>query len=232
MDNISNFFKTNVRIANLDALDPNAVWPKSIEICIARVPIRKKDGYSVERITKIAERLKPCMVKNGAVFLICYAPVESKSRPFEVAAAMTKAGFVHVDNIIIHKSWFPGKRSESNLVNSHEYVLYFCNGKVWKLDRTPIKEYLRIEDEVSCPGNLWKIETGSLEDSYPVELAELLLRMTDCLPGSMIFDPFMDTRSSLIASIKLGHSFAGFEVNKEKIKQYEKVISSYKRSEL
>ena len=231
MDNLANYFRTNVRINNLDSLDPDAVWPKNIEICITRVPIRKKDGFNAEKLKKIAEKLKTNMMKDGIVFMICYAPVEAKDRPFEVADLMVKAGFNHIDNIIIQKSWFPGKRSESNLVNSHEYVLYFCNGKVWKLDRNPIREYLKTDDDVSCPGNLWKIETGSLEESYPVELAELLMRMTDCLPGSLIFDPFMATKSSLVASLKLGHSFVGFESDNAKVKQYQKVIEKFKNGD-
>ena len=231
MDNLANYFRTNVRINNLDSLDPDAVWPKNIEICITRVPIRKKDGFNAEKLKKIAEKLKTNMMKDGIVFMICYAPVEAKARPFEVADLMVKAGFNHIDNIIIQKSWFPGKRSESNLVNSHEYVLYFCNGKVWKLDRNPIREYLKTDDDVSCPGNLWKIETGSLEESYPVELAELLMRMTDCLPGSLIFDPFMATKSSLVASLKLGHSFVGFESDNAKVKQYQKVIEKFKNGD-
>ena len=224
MDNLDQLFATNVRITEHSPLDKTAVWPKGIEITIARVPIRKRDGYSVEMMENLAKKLKANTVKNGICFLICYAPVEAKCRPFEVAQIMAKAGFTHIDNIIMQKSWLPGKRSECNLVNSHEYVLHFCNGKVWNLDRLPIKEYLKTDEDISCPGNTWRVETGSLEESYPLDLAELLIRMTDALPGSIVFDPFMGTHSSLQASIKLGHSFYGFEKDKRKIKRYSDVI--------
>jgi hypothetical protein len=179
-------------------------------------------------VRNFAHKLKTSMVKNGIVFLICYAPVEAKSRPFEIARAMTDAGFHHIDNIIIEKSWFPGKRSEINLVNSHEYVLYFCNGKVWSLDRIPIRNYLMIDENVSCPGNTWKVETGSLDESIPIDLAELLVRMTDALPGSIIFDPFMGNQSTMLASLKLGHSFYGFETDHKRITKYKKAIDKYK----
>ena len=172
------------------------------------------------------------MVKNGIVFLICYAPTESKSRPFQVAASMERVGFTHIDNIVIKKSWYPGKRSEVNLVNSHEYVMYFCNGKVWKLDRLPIREYMKTQDEISCPGNTWEIQTGSLDESYPLDLAELLLRMTDMLPGSIVFDPNMGTKSSLVAALKLGHSFYGFEKDKKRVHKYKEVIEKFKKGEL
>ncbi len=235
MADLTSIFNTNVKINPNDISDPlnnMAVWPNAIEVCITRVPIRKRDGYSPANIKKIAEKLKINMVKNGVVFLICYAPVECKSRPFEVAKIMTDAGFHHIDNIIIQKSWLPGKRSEVNLVNSHEYVLHFCNGNVWNLDRLPIKEYLDVTDELSCPGNTWTVETGSLEEAYPLDLAELLIRMTDALPGSIIFDPFMGTQSGLRAALKLGHSFHGFEPNERKMKRYKKTVKEYIDGEL
>jgi len=225
--NIQNLFATNIRIGTLDPLDENAIWPKNIEVTICRVPIRKRDGYTSEKINKLAKKLKSNTVKNGIVFLLCYAPNECKSRPFEIAKAMTDAGFNHIDNIIINKSWLPGKRSESNLVNSHEYALYFCNGKVWKLDRLPIKEYLNLDEDSSCPGNSWIVETGSLEEAYPLDLSELLIRMTDALPGSVIFDPYMGTSASLKACLKYGHSFFGFETNLRKLNKYKKIIKEY-----
>lgn len=224
---IQNLFATNIRINNIDPLDQNAVWPNNIEVTICRVPIRKRDGYSSDKIKKLAEKLKNNTVKNGIVFLLCYAPNECKARPFEIAKIMTDAGFNHIDNIIINKSWLPGKRSESNLVNSHEYALYFCNGKVWKLDRLPIKNYLNLDDEISCPGNSWTVETGSLEEAYPLDLAELLIRMTDALPGSVIFDPYMGTSAALQACLKYGHSFYGFESDQRKLNRYKKIITEY-----
>jgi hypothetical protein len=229
LDNLASLFKTNIRIQNQPAMDPNSVWPKNTEVCITRVPIRKRDGYDDAVFAEFAKRLKNTMVPNGIVFLICYAPIEAKFRPFEIAKAMVDAGFTHIDNIIIKKTWYPGKRSETNLVNSHEYVLHFCNGDVWKLDRLPIREYLQTEDEISCPGHTWEIETGSLDEAYPVDLAELLIRMTDCLPGSVIFDPYCGGTGSLRAALKLGHTFYGFETDSKQIKKYEKVLKEYNK---
>jgi len=229
INNFSNIFRTNVRIANLNALDPNAVWAKNVEICITRIPIRKRDGFDPNKFKEFAAKLKSHMVPNGIVFLICYAPIEAKWRPFEVAKMMADVGFTHIDNIVVKKTWFPGKRSETNLVNSHEYVLHFCNGDVWKLDRLPIRQYMKIDNEISCPGNTWEIETGSLDEAYPVDLAELLIRMTDCLPGSIIFDPYCGGTGSLRAALKLGHSFFGFEADSKQLKKYEKVVKEYNK---
>jgi len=227
IDNLSKLFNTNIRISDLDLMHADAKWPKSVEVCITRIPIRKRDGYNTAEFTEFAKQLKSSMVSNGIVFLICYAPVEAKSRPFEIAKIMTDIGFNHIDNIVIQKTWFPGKRSEVNLVNSHEYVLHFCNGDVWKLDRLPIREYLKTEADVTCPGNTWKIETGSLDESYPLDLAELLIRMTDILPGSIVFDPYCGTSATLKACLKLGHSFYGFEQDPRQLKKYEKILKDF-----
>lgn len=230
VDNFTSIFSTNVRIHNMDSMHRDSVWPKNTEICITRVPIRKRDGYDPDEFKAFASKLKNTMIPNGIVFLICYAPIEAKWRPFEIAKMMADAGFTHIDNIVIEKTWYPGKRSETNLVNSHEYVLHFCNGNVWKLDRLPVREYLKTPEETSCPGNTWKIETGSLDESYPVDLAELLIRMTDCLPGSVIFDPNCGGTGSLRAALKLGHSFFGFETDSAQIKKYDKVVKEYNKT--
>ena len=230
MDNLNNLFSTNIRISSLDPLETDAIFPHGIEICLTRVPIRKRDGYDAEKLREIIKKIKNNMVKNGVMFLICYAPTECKGRPFEVANIATSEGFNHIDNIVIEKTWLPGKRSENNLVNSHEYVLFFCNGNVWKLDRLPIKDYLKSDDELSCPGNTWKVETGSLDESYSFDLAELLITMADVLPGSIIFDPFGGTTSALEVALKLGHSYYGFEKNERKLKKINKIISEFSKT--
>jgi hypothetical protein len=226
-DNSLVVFNTSVNIKQIPYSDRDAVWPTNVEICIARHPVRKRDGFSQEETAAFAKRLKSSMVKNGVVFLVCYAPSEAKWRPFEIAKAMADAGFTHIDNIIVEKTWLPGKRAENVLVNSHDYVLWFCNGDTWKIDRNPIKKYMMLDDTTPCPGNAWLVETGSLDEAYSEDLAELLLRMTDCLPGSLVFDPMMGNVGILKSCLKLGHSLVGFESDSRKIIQYKKVIKDF-----
>ena len=85
VDNFSSIFQTNVRINNLDAMSSDAIWAKNIEVCITRIPIRKRDGFDPDKFKQFAAKLKSHMVPNGIVFLICYAPIEAKWRPFEIA---------------------------------------------------------------------------------------------------------------------------------------------------
>ena len=53
--------------------------------------------------------------------------------------------------------------------------------------------------------------------------------MTDCLPGSVIFDPHCGGTGSLRAALKLGHSFYGFETDSKQIKKYEKIVKEYNK---
>ena len=222
----------SARIESLDIIENETDFPQNIEICLCKIPIRKKDGYSIDFMNQISLKLKNKMVKNGIVFFICYSPIEEKIRPFEMVSIMTGNGFTHIDTIVIEKTWLPGKRSETNLVNSYDMVFHFCNGDAWGLDREPIRNYLNTDIDRTCPGNVWRVETGSLEEAYPLDLAELLIRMADVLPGSLIFDPFMGTKASLLASLKLGHNFIGYEKDMEKIKIYEKILKGENKNDL
>ena len=165
---------------------------------------------------------------NGILFVICYAPSESKSRPFEVASEIAKAGFNHVDNIVVEKTWQPGLKSKSTLVNTHDYVFFFVNGDTWTIDRTPIKQYLFQQPDQPCCSNTWLVESGSLDESYSDDLAELLIRFADLLPGSSIFDPYMGNAGIVKSCLKLGHSLTGFEPDLKKITQYQKIIEEFK----
>lgn len=228
-DNLLAALGTSIKINQMHHSDADAVWPANVEICVTRIPIRKRDGFTIEGFRSLAKRLKSTMVTNGIVYLVCYAPTEAKYRPFEIAKEMVDAGFTHVDNIVIEKTWLPGKRAENTLVNSHDYVLFFCNGDVWKIDRNPIKKYLLLEDTQPCMGNTWLVETGSLDEAYSEDLSELLLRMADCLPGSSIFDPYMGNSAIIKSCLKLGHSLVGFETDQRKIGQYKKTIEEFKK---
>lgn len=229
-DNSLSVFNTSINISQVKHDHADAIWPVGVDICIARLPIRKRDGYTPELMKTFAQRLKNSVSKNGIVYLICYAPSEAKSRPFEVAKEMVEAGFTHIDNIIIEKTWLPGKRAENTLVNSHDYVLWFCNGNVWKIDREPLRKYLMLDEGAPCIGNTWLVETGSLDEAYSDDLAEILLRMADCLPGSSVFDPFMSNSAIVRACLKLGHSLSGFEMNDRKLAQYTKIIDDFSKT--
>lgn len=226
--NESIIFNNSIRISGLDCMDRDAVWPANIEVCITKFPIRIKDGYSIDLVKTFCNRLKSFMRTNGIVFLICYAPTESKSRPFLLANEMEKVGFNHIDNIIIEKTWSSSKRVENRLSNSHELVLMFCNGNMWSVDKHVVQKYLQESGDKNL-GNVWLVESGQLNSAYSEDLAELLLRFINLLPGSLIFDPFMKNSSIVKACLKLGHSLYGFETKLSKMDEYQKVINDFKK---
>jgi hypothetical protein len=224
-------FNNSIRISNLDCMNRDAVWPMGIEVCVTKFPIRNKDGYDINLVKNFCKKLKSFMSPNGIVFLICYAPTECKSRPFELAHEMTSVGFNHIDNIIIEKTWIPGKKVENMLSNSHDYVFMFCNGDIWNIDKNPIKQYLMQNDDKNI-GNVWLVETGMVSNGYSEDLSDLLLRYVNLLPGSLIFDPFMGNISIIKSCLKLGHSLVGFETKFSKISEYKKIISDHKSNNI
>lgn len=225
-------FPSAINIRHSDCLDKDSVWPMNVELCIFRMPIRKKDNYSLAMVQNLANKLKSSLAPNGMLFVVCYAPSECKSRPFEVASEIAKTGLNHVDNIIVERTWRPGKKTESTLVNTHDYVFMFVNGDTWTIDRAPLKQYLFQPEDQPCIGNSWLVESGSLDESYSDDLAELLVRFADLLPGSSIFDPFLGNSGIIKASLKLGHSLNGFEPDLKKINQYKKIIEEFKLEDM
>lgn len=224
-------FPSAINIKHGKCLDKDAIWPMNVELAIFSMPIRKKDSYDITMMRALANKLKSSMSVNGKVFIHCYAPSESKARPFEVASEMVKAGFNHVDNIIVEKTWLPGKKSDQTLVNTHDYVFFFVNGDTWTIDRSPLKQYLFQPEDQPCCGNTWLVQSGSLDESYSDDLAELVIRFSDLLPGSLVFDPYMGNAGIVKACLKLGHSLTGFEPDIKKINKYKKIIEEFKLDE-
>lgn len=224
-------FPSAITIKHAKPLDKESIWPMNVELAVFSMPIRKKDGYDVHSMHALATRLKASMAPNGKVFINCYAPAEAKSRPFEVANEMVKAGFNHVDNIVVEKTWMPGRKSDSTLVNTHEYVFFFVNGENWTIDRSPVRQYLMLPEDQPCCGNTWLVQSGSLDEAYSDDLAELIVRFSDLLPGSSVFDPYMGNSGIIKSCLKLGHSLTGFESDLKKIKQYQKIIEEFKLEE-
>ena len=217
----------SIRITQTNAMDKLSVWPRNIDLCITRMPIRKRDGYNLEFVNDFSKKLKPCMVKNGMVFLVCYSPSEDKTRPFQIVQSMIAEGFYLRDIIVIEKSWFPGKRSTNSLVNSYDYVLWFSMSDQFSIDVEPIKKYMMLEKEADL-GNIWYCSSSSLDESISPDLCELLVRFSSLLPGSAIFDPMMGNMGMLKACLKLGHSLYGFDTDLRKLKAYKKIIEEFK----
>jgi DNA modification methylase len=219
-------FSNNIRIIALSAMDKDAIWVHNIHTCITKFPIKKKDGYSLSFVDRFAKQLHIHMAQNGHIFLICYAPSEDKKRPFEIASIMEKNGFKHIDNILIVKNWSAGKRFENSLMNTHEYILWFTNGDKVIIDKEPVNNFLKLEEGLAA-GNTWHSKVSTLDEAIPQDISDALIKMTNCLPSSLIFDPFMGNSSTITSALNCGHNFYGFETNEKKIKKYTEILDNY-----
>jgi hypothetical protein len=146
------------------------------------------------------------------------------------AAEMVKAGFILVDIIVASRPWWGGKRSDTHLALSHEYIFLFSKSSAWYLDRSPVYPLLdgpKYED-ASCPGNAWdlkwNLKTFNPAENYSADIAAAIMKMVCLLPGSVVFDPIMGGSSGLEAAIECGHSFIGYEPDLDKYTKYGKIL--------
>jgi DNA modification methylase len=140
---------------------------------------------------------------------------------------MAEYGFFQADNIIIRKRWNSGKRTDYSLTNNYEYAMFFTNGKVKILDKKPLRRYFKTPEE-DCVGNVWDIQDTTLNDTVSFDLGELLIRLTNILPGSSVMNPFGGSTSLLRAVMKLGHSFYSWEGNEKNRSKFLNIIKKNK----
>jgi hypothetical protein len=151
--------------------------------------------------------------------------------------SLRDAGLNLVDIVVTTRPWWGGKRSDTHLAMSHEYIFFFTKSNRWFLDRTPIYPLLEGAkyEGATCPGNAWVIKESwplasyNPAEVYPTELAAAIMKMICLLPGSVVFDPIMGGPNGLISAVSCGHSFIGFESDPRQYEKYGKVIKKIQR---
>lgn len=222
-------FPTKVVIHNCSYKDQD--WLRNIDLVIFRFPVRKKDGtYEIDLVdfsTRIINSLNP----NGWCVVFAYGSIENKLRPFEFAAVLKDMGLNLVDIISINRPWWGGKRSDTHLALSYEYIFLFSKSDKWYLDRNPIYPELKGEkyENATCPGNSWDLKGYNPAENYDPSLTCAIMKMICLLPGSVILDPLMGGRAGIEAASACGHSFIGFETDKDRYIKYSKVLDKVKR---
>lgn len=206
-------------------------WPRNVDAIIFRLPARKKDSCQDIDDDVLAGQISASLHKNGWCVVFAYGSIENKLRPFDFALKMKAKGLQCVDVISITKPWWGGKRSDTHLACSHEYVFLFTKADRWYLDRACIAPILKGEtEEGACPGNSWHLANYNPAEVYPREVASVVLRMLSLLPGSVVMDPLMGGSAGLEAAVSCGYSFIGYEADPKVYKKYEKVIGKLKGS--
>jgi len=222
-------FQTAITIANAHHTS-DAEWKRNVDLCMFRFPTRRKDGSYDLNLPEFCGKIMNSLNARGWCVAFAYGSIENKLRPFVLAAEMVKAGFQLVDIIIASRPWWGGKRSDTHLALSHEYIFLFSKAATWHLDRTPVYPLLEGAkyEEASCPGNSWdlkwNLKSFNPAENYSADVAAAIMKMVCLLPGSVILDPIMGGSSGLDAALECGHSFIGYEPDEEKYAKYSKII--------
>lgn len=222
-------FPTRVVIHNCSSLSQE--WLRNIDLIIFRFPVRKKDGsYDID-LAGFSSKIRDSLNASGWCVVFAYGSIENKLRPFEFATSLRDSGMNLVDIISINRPWWGGKRSDTHLALSHEYVFLFSKSDKWYLDRTPIYAELAGDkyDGATCPGNSWDLKGYNPAENYSPDLACAIMKMICLLPGSVILDPFMGGKSGIEAASSCGHSFIGFEPDSDRYAKYSKVLDRVKK---
>lgn len=222
-------FPTRVVINNCSYKDQD--WLRNIDLIIFRFPVRRKDGSYDINLVDFSTRIKDSLNPSGWCVVFAYGSIENKLRPFEFASELKNVGLNLVDVISVNRPWWGGKRSDTHLALSHEYVFLFSKSSKWYLDRTPIYSQLSGDkyDGATCPGNSWDLKGYNPAENYSPELACAIMKMVCLLPGSVVMDPFMGGKSGIEAASTCGHSFIGFESDKGRYDKYSKVLEKVQK---
>ncbi len=222
----SGIFPTSVSIHNCSYKD--AEWMRNVSLIMFRFPSRRKDGsYDID-LESFAANVRDSLTPSGWVVMFSYGSIENKLRPFEAAAALQASGLNLVDIVTVNRPWWGGKKSDTHLALSHEYIFIFSKNVKWYLDRSHVYKILTGDkyDGTSCPGNSWDLKNYNHNENYSAELATVLMKMLCLLPGSVVLDPFMGGTSGVEAAVTCGHSFIGFESDAD---QYIKCSKTLKK---
>lgn len=95
--------------------------------------------------------------------------------------------------------------------------------------------------DVRCRGNTWYIPYQTIQSNkeakgghpaaYPVELAEMCLKLCFGEKKGTVLDPFLGTGTTLVAAKRLGHTGTGIDINTEFLKFAESRLQETSSSE-
>lgn len=124
--------------------------------------------------------------------------------------------------------------NSSRFVNdNHEYIFHLTKRGDVKLDRlaigvpyqdkTNVTRWNKGGNDVRCRGNTWFIPYQTINSraqdrphpaTFPVQLAEMCIRLHGVSRTNLILDPFLGIGQSAIAALQLQKDFVGFEIDR------------------
>lgn len=137
--------------------------------------------------------------------------------------------------------------SKRFLSDCQEYIFHFTKKgdvKLQKLavgvpyqDKTNIGRWKSAESDKRDRGNTWFIPYGTIKSkserphpaSFPTRLPEMCLKLHGVTPKSLVLDPFIGIGSTALASLNLGTSFVGFEIDQAYLDEAARRLSEKER---
>jgi site-specific DNA-methyltransferase (adenine-specific) len=171
----------------------------------------------------IAQRLRKHFILQNTVHWVKSIAIEKKD--------VGKCPNIKGDIAVGHYKPIGSRRF---LHDCHEYIFHFTKtGKV-ELDRLAIGvpyqdksnvgRWRSATEDKRCRGNTWFIPYETIWDkqsqrphpsTFPVALPEMCIRLHGLKKAKLVVDPFIGIGSTALASIRLGTSCVGFEIDEK-----------------
>jgi site-specific DNA-methyltransferase (adenine-specific) len=121
--------------------------------------------------------------------------------------------------------------SDRFLNDCHEFIFHFTKEKNVKLDKlavgvpyqdkTNIGRWKAAKEDRRDRGNTWFIPYETIQNrserphpaTFPTKLPEMCIKLHGIKEGMLVVDPFLGIGSTAVASLRLGVSFTGFEID-------------------
>jgi site-specific DNA-methyltransferase (adenine-specific) len=147
--------------------------------------------------------------------------------------AINKSDVGNYPNIIgdVAVGHFKPIRSDRFLNDCHEYIFHFSKkgeNKLKKLeigvpyqDKTNIGRWKAAKEDKRDRGNTWFIPYETIQSkkerphpaAFPIGLPEMCIKLHGIREDLLVMDPFSGIGSTAVASLRLGVSFVGFDID-------------------
>ena len=143
--------------------------------------------------------------------------------------AVGKYGILNDDLTVGH---YKPINSPRFLNDCHEYVFHLTKSGRVAIDRlalgVPYQDKSNVQrwqsagKDLHCRGNTWFIPYKTIKSrdkqrphpaSYPIELAEMCVRLHGLDHGALVLDPFLGIGNTAVACVRLGIDCVGFEID-------------------
>lgn len=238
---------------SLDILE--SIAENSVDCVVTSPPYNIGKDYGVYKddiprieymkwIDRVFYKVYKTMKPNGSLFLNLGNRPSDQLFCHEVIDQLTT--YFELQNTIIWVKSIDGKghfkpiTSKRFLNDCFEYIFHLTKKKDVELDKlsigipytdkTNIKRWNSIKDDVRDRGNVWFIpyKTKNTKDKHPTMFPEKLPEMCIKLHGldkdMVVMDPFMGSGTVPIVAKKLGVDYIGIEIEEEYIKMAKKSL--------